>query len=242
MDWYVVIKTINGHRYYYRQKTWREGKHVRTLSQYIGPAGPEDVVPTGAKKRPTTISKILRDSIKALMDRTQRLDEWTSGWSARRTGPTLVKRQGELDEVVRRLGVTFTANSRGAYYNPKHDVVNIPPRIKFSGIQTEDATGVYYSTVMHELVHWTGHQTRLNRHGDALRTHRGYALEELVAELGAVILLESLGMKLPNLSIHATYFQDWLVSAGDKKDALAYAKTEAERAVQFILENGRIDQ
>lgn len=36
MDWYVVVKTINGQRYRYRQKTWREGKRVRTRSEYLG--------------------------------------------------------------------------------------------------------------------------------------------------------------------------------------------------------------
>ena len=44
MDWYVVIKPINGRRYYYRQKTWREGKRVRTLSQYIAPAPWDEVI------------------------------------------------------------------------------------------------------------------------------------------------------------------------------------------------------
>lgn len=38
MGWYIVIKTIKGHRYRYRQRTWREGKHVRTESHYLGPA------------------------------------------------------------------------------------------------------------------------------------------------------------------------------------------------------------
>src|SRR4051794_23926781 len=38
MDWYRVVKTIKGHRYIYEQRTWREGKHVRTESRYIGPA------------------------------------------------------------------------------------------------------------------------------------------------------------------------------------------------------------
>ena len=41
MDWYIVIKTIKGRRYRYRQKTWREGKRVRTRSEYIGPADDE---------------------------------------------------------------------------------------------------------------------------------------------------------------------------------------------------------
>ena len=38
MGWYRVIKAIKGHRYVYLQRTWREGKHVRTESRYIGPA------------------------------------------------------------------------------------------------------------------------------------------------------------------------------------------------------------
>src|SRR4051812_33731461 len=38
MGWYRVVKTIKGHRYLYLQRTWREGKHVRTESRYIGPA------------------------------------------------------------------------------------------------------------------------------------------------------------------------------------------------------------
>jgi hypothetical protein len=38
MDWYHVIKTINGQRYVYRQITWREEGRVRTRSQYVGRA------------------------------------------------------------------------------------------------------------------------------------------------------------------------------------------------------------
>jgi hypothetical protein len=43
MDWYIVIKTIKGRRYRYRQKTWREGRHVRTRSEYLGPAGDAEI-------------------------------------------------------------------------------------------------------------------------------------------------------------------------------------------------------
>ena len=38
MGWYRVVKTIKGHRYVYEQRTWREGRHVRTESRYLGPA------------------------------------------------------------------------------------------------------------------------------------------------------------------------------------------------------------
>ena len=39
MEWYRVVKTINGRKYIYEQKTYRQGKQVRTLNRYIGPAG-----------------------------------------------------------------------------------------------------------------------------------------------------------------------------------------------------------
>lgn len=39
MDWYSVVKTINGRPYLYRQRTWREGGKVRTESQYVGAFG-----------------------------------------------------------------------------------------------------------------------------------------------------------------------------------------------------------
>jgi hypothetical protein len=49
MGWYRVVKTIKGHRYEYLQRTWREGKKVRTESRYVGPA---EVAQGGAPGRP----------------------------------------------------------------------------------------------------------------------------------------------------------------------------------------------
>ena len=40
MGWYRVVKTIKGHHYVYLQRTWREGKHVRTESRYVGWTAP----------------------------------------------------------------------------------------------------------------------------------------------------------------------------------------------------------
>jgi hypothetical protein len=44
MDWHIVIKIIKGHRYRYRQKTWRENGRVRTKSEYLGPVVERDSV------------------------------------------------------------------------------------------------------------------------------------------------------------------------------------------------------
>jgi hypothetical protein len=49
LGWYTVVKTIKGHRYEYLQRTWREGKKVRTESRYLGPVDPAaDVRPARA--------------------------------------------------------------------------------------------------------------------------------------------------------------------------------------------------
>jgi hypothetical protein len=53
MGWYSVVKTIKGHRYEYLQRTWREGRHVRTESRYVGPAevAQGDARPTATGER-----------------------------------------------------------------------------------------------------------------------------------------------------------------------------------------------
>src|SRR5690242_14634364 len=91
MQWYVVIKTINGRRYYYRQKTWREGKRVRTRSEYIGPVTdcewPEHSDTTGAQtlaipfpQMPAIdIAKIADELLEALRD-SRRTYDWNQPW------------------------------------------------------------------------------------------------------------------------------------------------------------------
>jgi hypothetical protein len=58
VGWYSVIKTIKGHRYEYLQRTWREGKKVRTESRYIGPAAPEGDGTTPPNERVNTTEEI----------------------------------------------------------------------------------------------------------------------------------------------------------------------------------------
>src|SRR5438128_2414384 len=68
MDWYIVIKTINGRRYRYRQKTWREGGRVRTRSEYIGLAGDEangsgTRAPPAAMKEAPLLDPVILDEV-----------------------------------------------------------------------------------------------------------------------------------------------------------------------------------
>jgi antirestriction protein ArdC len=230
MDWYVVIKTIKGRRYYYRQKTWREGTHVRTQSQYIGPVDGGEVKPEAGQAQPATLStKTINDSFVAITGKVAR--GWTHHWSARRQDEVLVARDEKVDAVINGLGVYWTDYSDGAYYNPRTQRVNIPPLRCFKEKHGQSATAAYYIVVFHELVHWTLPHTK--------RPNGDYAREELVAELGAVMLMKHFGIDIGYTERHAYYFQLWLArSHHEREDALIFAKREAARAVRFILKRG----
>ena len=244
MDWYVVTKTINGHRYRYRQKTWREGARVRTCSEYIGPA--DQVEPTHLNPKGTTLTRSflrqigtrVKDSLQVLMGKRSR--DWDHGWRADRRGPSLVKKERPIEKMLRDLEVKWTHSTRGAFYSASQDIVNIPPARCFVDKKRQSATQAYYMVLFHELVHWTLHDSRLNRRsgifGDA------YAKEELVAELGAVVLMRHFDMEIGDTARHAKYFQIWLGRTDDRERSLAYAKKKAARAVRYILNHGNINQ
>jgi hypothetical protein len=249
MDWYVVVKTINGHRYRYRQKTWREGKRVRTRSEYIGPLDDSSSVGdlSGAttltlpfpKTRPTRESafdsKITAAALLALTDRDALAEAWEYGWSATRRGKNLVHKDGRVVRLLTTLKVVMTDETSGAFYSPNLDIVNIPPERCFRDKDRQTATQAYHVVLFHELVHWTMDERRLGRDVS------DYAKEELVAELGAIMLMNHFRLEVGNMARHAKYFQIWLSRTDDSKAALRHAKREAERAVKWIIKRGKID-
>ena len=89
--------------------------------------------------------------------------------------------------------------------------------------------------MLHELTHWTRHETRLNREfgrkrwGDA-----GYATEELVAELGAAFLCADLGITAEPREDHASYVASWLEVLKSDKRAIFTAAAHAQRAADFL--------
>jgi antirestriction protein ArdC len=114
-------------------------------------------------------------------------------------------------------------------YIPAFDEIRLPAPGAFRSAQS------YYATLAHELVHWTRHPQRLNRDlGRKERGDAGYALEELVAELGAALLCADLGLVPEIRSDHAPYIGNWLTVLADDPRALFTAAAHAERAVSFL--------
>ena len=95
----------------------------------------------------------------------------------------------------------------------------------------------YYSTALHELSHWTGHESRLNRLDKLARFgDKSYAAEELVAELGAAFLTARLD--IPNertLDNAAAYLGNWLSLLKTDSKAIFTAASAASAAADLIL-------
>ena len=93
----------------------------------------------------------------------------------------------------------------------------------------------YYAVLAHELIHWTGHRSRLDRDLSLGRFgDEAYAREELVAELGAAFVCADLGLTLEPRPDHARYIASWLrVLRGDRR-FIAAAAAHAERAAALL--------
>lgn len=125
-----------------------------------------------------------------------------------------------------------THHEAQAYYSPARDTVNMPKPNLFK----EEAG--YYSTLFHELVHSTGHGSRLNREAEQ-KNHafgsRDYSKEELIAEMGASFLCGAAGIENATLDNSAAYIAGWLKKLQDDKQMVIFAAAKAQRAADYIL-------
>ena len=120
------------------------------------------------------------------------------------------------------------SDKKAAFYSPGFDLIHLPYQKHFHSVEA------YYATLLHELVHWTGHRKRLdrlqagNRFGD-----KAYAFEELVAELGSTFLSTDLNVHA-DIENHASYLASWSQLLNDKHMAFFKAAALAEKAVQYL--------
>lgn len=116
-----------------------------------------------------------------------------------------------------------------AYYAIGSDHIQMPPFECFVDAESNAAT------LCHELCHWTRHPSRLNRDlGRKKWGDEGYAMEELVAELGSAFLCADLAITPEIRDDHAAYVSSWLKVLKDDKRAIFSAASHASKAVEFL--------
>lgn len=115
-----------------------------------------------------------------------------------------------------------------AYYSRSSDHIQMPDAGLFSSAET------YTSTKAHELLHWTGHETRQARQFGQRFGDEAYAVEELVAELGAAFLCADLEVAIEPRDDHANYLDHWLSVLRADSRAIFTAASQAQKAADFL--------
>jgi len=112
-------------------------------------------------------------------------------------------------------------------YRPHEDIVQLPDPSSFDSLEH------YYTTAYHELVHWSAPRVKrelaMKRFGD-----QAYAMEELVAELGAAMLCGAAGV--PMISQCAAYLDSWLKVLRTDKRAIFGVAAQAQKAADYLLD------
>ena len=134
-----------------------------------------------------------------------------------------------IDGLVSGLGIGLNHGGDRAFYAPSRDSITMPTHTAFND---ENA---YKATLLHELTHATGHESRCDRDKKNNRFgNEGYAFEELVAELGSAFLSVHFSVE-PSLQHNAAYIQSWLKVLKDDKKAIITASSQATKACQWVL-------
>lgn len=133
----------------------------------------------------------------------------------------------EAEALIAVSGADFRIGGDQAFYVPSEDFIRIPNQTAY----TDQIN--YYRTAFHELGHWTGHKSRLDRNLTTKFGTADYAREELVAEMATAFVCASLGI-VPTVR-HADYIGNWLQVLKEDAKAIVRAASLASKASDFIL-------
>lgn len=133
------------------------------------------------------------------------------------------------EHILKASGASIThAPGDRAFYRPATDSIHLPDRGQFP---TADN---YYATALHELGHWTGHPSRLDRDLAHPFGSEGYAKEELRAEIASMIVGGELGIG-HDPGQHAAYVGSWIKALQDEPLEVFRAAADAEKIHDYVL-------
>lgn len=132
------------------------------------------------------------------------------------------------EQVLKASGARIHHGGNGAFYRPSSDDIHMPDKSRFAG------PAGYYATALHELGHWTGHESRLGRDLAHPFGSEGYAKEELRAEIASMILGDELGIGY-DPGQHAAYVKSWIKVLRDDSMEIFRAAADAEKIQEYVL-------
>ena len=133
------------------------------------------------------------------------------------------------EHILKASGASIThAPGDRAFYRPATDSIHLPDRGQFPSADN------YYATALHELGHWTGHASRLDRDLAHPFGSEGYAKEELRAEIASMILGDGLGIG-HDPGQHAAYVGSWIKALQDEPLEVFRAAADAEKIHDYVL-------
>lgn len=147
--------------------------------------------------------------------------------------PAEVARIEDVELFVKNTSAIVDHHSDRAYYSISKDKIFVPEINSFIATEHASASENYYAVLLHELVHWTGHSSRLDRKQKNKFGSHAYAEEELIAELGAAFLCAEFNVSAEPKPEHAAYIANWLKILKDNKQFIVSAASEAIKAVDY---------
>jgi antirestriction protein ArdC len=131
-----------------------------------------------------------------------------------------------LESLAVASGADIKHGGDKAFYSPSQDFIQMPNKTDFKG------EAAYYATLLHELTHWSGAASRLNRDLSGRFGNEAYAAEELIAELSAAFLCAS--YQIDGDLRHAGYIASWLRVLKNDNKAIFKAAALAQKAADYI--------
>jgi len=147
----------------------------------------------------------------------------------RASGLTDDERVSEADALVNATGADIVHGGDRACFIPSIDQINMP---RFETFHNGHG---YYATMFHELAHWTGHKTRLDRNLTGRFGDHAYGMEELIAELSAAFTCAELGFESITRDDHIKYIKGWIEKIKEDNTAIITAASKAAQASEYIL-------
>lgn len=140
----------------------------------------------------------------------------------------------KVEQFIKNTKAEVQIGGTRACYSPVLDYINMPSMEYFKNTKTATASAHWYSTLLHELVHWTGHDSRCKRNFKKGYMSKEYAMEELVAETGSAILSVMLGVVKQPTPDHAKYLNCWKQIIQNNPKAIFTAFSKSTQAIDFL--------